>query len=320
MIKQLRYLSGVFFFCCLQACSGQLYLSIHVLDDDGDPVENARIRGNFTGGEGKVDYDNTDKRGKATLSGPAHGRNDLMANKAGYYETHIIRTDWKPGKIDVTLLLREKRNPIAMYARRFPGDYALSAPYENKKTYSFDFFESDLVQQGRRGIVEDIYFDVTVERVAPKDRSPLAPFRDTLKVSFPDNGNGIQKADLNAEWRSSEYKMAYHAPTTGYDNELETIWGSPLAGGGGYIKKNIKETFYLRIRTERDEQGNITSAHYCKIVNGIVGGGQGRLKKEETKEVGFAFTYYCNPTPNDTNIEFDPRQNLLDQIGFDLEP
>jgi hypothetical protein len=26
---------------------------------------------------------------------------------------------------------------------------------------------------------------------------------------------------------------------------------------------------------------------------------------------GIAFQYYLNPTPNDRNVEFDPKQNLL---------
>jgi hypothetical protein len=52
--------------------------------------------------------------------------------------------------------------------------------------------------------------------------------------------------------------------------------------------------FYFRVRTALDHQGNVVSAQYGKIYGDLA-----------------QFRYYLNPTPNDRNIEFDPKQNLV---------
>ncbi len=49
-----------------------------------------------------------------------------------------------------------------------------------------------------------------------------------------------------------------------------------------------------------DERGNIVSAHYGKIYGDFM-----------------QFSYYLNPTPNDRNVEFDPKQNLLKNLKSD---
>jgi hypothetical protein len=48
------------------------------------------------------------------------------------------------------------------------------------------------------------------------------------------------------------------------------------------------------VRTAVDDRGKIVSTHYGKIYGDFM-----------------QFTYYLNPTPNDQNIEFDLKQNLL---------
>jgi hypothetical protein len=57
---------------------------------------------------------------------------------------------------------------------------------------------------------------------------------------------------------------------------------------------NPDRIYYFRVRTKVDDRGNIVSAHYGKIYGDFM-----------------QFAYYYNPTPNDRNIEFDPKQNLL---------
>ena len=52
--------------------------------------------------------------------------------------------------------------------------------------------------------------------------------------------------------------------------------------------------YLFRVRTVEDHDGNIVSARYGKIYGDFM-----------------QFSYYLNPTPNDRNIEFDPKQNLL---------
>jgi len=51
-----------------------------------------------------------------------------------------------------------------------------------------------------------------------------------------------------------------------------------------------------------DKDGKIISANYAKVM------GDFRL---DARHGGVGFTYYFNPTPNDRNLEFDPKQNLF---------
>jgi hypothetical protein len=55
--------------------------------------------------------------------------------------------------------------------------------------------------------------------------------------------------------------------------------------------------YYFRVRTALDHQGNVVSAHYGKIYGDFM-----------------QFRYYFNPTPNDRNVEFDTKQNLVGGI------
>jgi hypothetical protein len=53
----------------------------------------------------------------------------------------------------------------------------------------------------------------------------------------------------------------------------------------------------FRVRTELDQDGNVKSTLYGKIYGDFM-----------------HFRYYLNPTPNDRNIEFDPKQNLIHNL------
>ena len=66
----------------------------------------------------------------------------------------------------------------------------------------------------------------------------------------------------------------------------------------------------FRIRTTRDENGNVTSSYYGKIYGDII------LKQGYGYVVGGTeFLYYLNPTPNDRNLEWDMKHNLCINPG-----
>jgi len=53
--------------------------------------------------------------------------------------------------------------------------------------------------------------------------------------------------------------------------------------------------YYFCIRTQTNEVGQVTNALYGKIYGQING----------------SFTYFLNPTPNDRNVEHDPKRNVF---------
>ena len=68
--------------------------------------------------------------------------------------------------------------------------------------------------------------------------------------------------------------------------------------------------YFLRTRSKVDLDGNVVQANYVKIA-----GDFNFDPRSEGKGAAYLeMTYYLNPTLNDRNVEFDPRQNLLKNL------
>jgi hypothetical protein len=67
--------------------------------------------------------------------------------------------------------------------------------------------------------------------------------------------------------------------------------------------------YFIRVRTVLGENGNVKSALYGKIR------GDFRFYAgTKAPQAGMGFDYYLNPTPNDRNLEFDPKRNLMTNL------
>lgn len=117
---------------------------------------------------------------------------------------------------------------------------------------------------------------------------------------------GVLIADVDESWRNSEYKFAYEAPEDGYSPVFEVTESRGL--DRSRIEINVKNPLFVRIRTQLDDEGKIISTHYCKIPSGIYPVGV------LGKSPGFEISYYCNPTPNDRNVEFDMSRNVFKDL------
>ena len=313
LLRILTFSIGLLF---VNACSAAqtLNIQITVTDDDGNLIEGVKVKGVFDPGtkvykQGKDSKAITDKNGIAFISGPSFPPVEVELMKEGYYDTNM-RVHRKKGikKYTVDALIREKRNPIAMYARDFINpNRTLKVPERDRKL-GFDFFKGDWVLPGYSGVSTDIFFKV----VNQEDQIKFKKYGQSVEISFPSTEDGIQLAALKKEWRSSNYKFHYNAPEEGY---LETLQA--------YVKATVRERtvqytnddFHLRIRTERGTKGSIIQANYCKVLNSF----HSYFYMEKVQpEIGFR--YYCNPTPNDTNVEFDPDQNLFGKDRIKMNP
>ena len=119
-------------------------------------------------------------------------------------------------------------------------------------------------------------------------------FEGSLRLSFPRPGDGIVASP--GFWPYCLLKMPGSASADGYLDEQEIRFDtltnmatSPDSRGS-----------FLRVRTQRDASGKITSAHYAKIHGGIEAG-PGRV----------AFRLYYNPRADDRRLAFAPGRNLL---------
>ncbi len=313
----MRFLSIVFLYLgltCVSACAAPTLTTIEVIDGYGNPVKGAKVVGRFNLGH-RMSSGSTNRNGKTQLVGSLQSIARYEVTKTGYYDTNVTVGYTKSNT--VTILLRKKRNPIAMYATKLTRKKALKIPVLNEKV-GFDLFESDWVYPGYTGLKQDIFFKAGFDHSPNKIMYDNLPVKYFIETSFPNIGDGIQKAELDPNWRFSEFKLAYNAPGNNYKSKLESNYYSPNDRGGSE-KNNFDDTFYMRIRSRTDDNGQIIQANYCKVLEGIAAL-EITENKNYTGDMVLSLVYYCNPSPNDTNIEFDPSKNLFEATSFSLDP
>jgi hypothetical protein len=162
---------------------------------------------------------------------------------------------------------------------------------------SFDLEEGDWVAPHGRGKRSDLIFKLKRRFADARD------YESNLSIYFASEGDGIQYWDDQASSRSV-LKLPRLAPDGAYVSSLV------LANNrrpGSFVERDVKDerNYFFRVRTIKDRQGKVVSAQYGKIDGDI------RFSPIRSKTCSLMFTYYFNPTANDRNVEFDPKQNLL---------
>jgi hypothetical protein len=146
----------------------------------------------------------------------------------------------------------------------------------------------DWVSPNGKGVSTDIIFTGKLNR---KDRND---FDYKLTVSFPKPDDGIQEFIVPDAEKGSGLRSPHEAPTNGYQTAVVKTMSHHPGQGAKDDMNDPNRNYFFRVRTVKDHEGNIVSAHYGKIYGDFM-----------------QFSYYLNPTPNDRNIEFDLKQNLL---------
>jgi hypothetical protein len=271
--------------------------TVKVVDESGQPVPGADVtigyyvppsEGESVGLASKKGF--TDTNGVFSAS-ERSTTTDLFigAGKQGYYRAHLdyelglwLQYDpvkWSPS---VTLLLKRIRDPIPMYAQ----SVNLGMPVFGDAA-GFDLVTGDWITPHGKGTRTDIIFTAYRDKRSDYD----SDYR--LVVSFPNQGDGIQEFVLSALEKTSSLRSPHEAPADGYQPEwVQTSIRRP----GQAIQTNRDENrnYFFRVRTVLDENGEVKSAHYGKIYGDFL-----------------HFRYYLNSTPNDRNVEFDPKRNLF---------
>ncbi len=193
---------------------------------------------------------------------------------------------WNP---DLTLVLKRVRNPIPMYAKQVN----LGMP-AFEKPIGFDLMIGDWVAPYGRGINTHIVFSGHLDKRTEFDSDYV------LTVSFPNRGDGIQEFSVPDSEKGSELRSPHEAPTDGYQSQwIQTDKRRPRKVE---TNRDLNRNYYFRVHTVLDQNGNIKSALYGKIYGDFM-----------------QFAYYLNPTPNDRNIEFDPKQNLIKSHSLEAD-
>jgi hypothetical protein len=274
-----------------------------VSDQEGKAVANAEVRvgggGRTPGGPKNKAAGWTDTNGILSCRLQSDGRISYFVRKLGYYDTdcweyylQALRNEdreaafrsgkWQPWNPSIPVLLKQVLNPIPMYAKSLTtGLPAWGVPL------GYDLMAGDWVAPHGRGERADLIFTGRVDRQSDDDME-----REWI-VSFPNAGDGTQEFEAAPVGQGSGLRSPHWAPENGYEPRV-TRRSIRRPGQPSYSDRNDNRAYFLRVRTVLDAMGNVKSALYGKIYGDFM-----------------QFRYYLNPTPNDRNVEFDPKRNLL---------
>lgn len=276
-------------------------ITIKVVDDDAKPVADFPIKASFEGGDRNEGM--TDVNGLFTIDGKARfGRASYVLMKDGYYYgygTYNLRGGVKDDRFQpwnpvVTAVVRRVVNPISMYRK----SVRTVVPVTNVLC-GYDLMVGDWTTPNGVGQNSDISF--RVERtVVSKDEYDV-----TLTVAFTNQSDGLQSVLSIPE--CPFFQSPRYAPKDGYKTEYGRIEGRKPQKGLFNTDPLSERCSAYRIRSALDEKGQIKSAYYGIFATGFGIAGYG------TEKCALNFTYFLNPTPNDRNLEFDPKR--LKELG-----
>ena len=282
-------------------------MTLQIVDSSGKPVERAHISVAFWASDSSADAlvseGQTDTNGCYVAAGKTIHSMNYVIKKDGSYTTTgqywfypgagrtVLDGRWQPWNPTNTVVLKEERNPTAMYAK------SVDVPIPAQDVpIPFDFEVGDWVIPRGKGVRADVLFEYH------SDIKDFWTGKKELAIACTNRVDGFLIAQKDM-W--SDFKSAYEAPGDEYQPTVHLI----LDATKDKILKSeqIQESQYLtfRVRSKLDDKGTLISANYGKIYGPIDYGAGEKLDR-------LRFTCYFNPTANDRNIEFDPSRNLLD--------
>jgi len=277
--------------------------TVKVVDETGHPIAGAKTGVGYYSHSQPASIDGlTDKDGVFKAS---HFTSAIIADlgfsaeKTGYYETRPpgveLRnygqySDLSKWKFTETIILKKIGKPIPMYARQ--KEMKLQ---KEDEPFGFDLMTGDWIAPNGTGTNADMFF--TVHRKIINERQ----YDCTLIVAFPNKGDGIVAAPSEVV-TGSGFHTSRTAAENGYLPTLDLHYSHTNRPASVF-------GYFIRVRTELDENGNVKSALYGKI-RGDFRFYAGTIAPHS----GMGFDYYLNPTPNDRNLEFDPKHNLSNDL------
>lgn len=279
-------------------------VTLSVVGDDGQPVSDYPVNAGFYAGDKYQGL--TDTNGLFTMEGRAvHWEVNWTLQKEAYYRSQVqyefkggIKDDkWQPWNPVVTAVVRRVVNPIPMFMKRVEA----KIPVENAP-FAFDLQSGDWVAPYGSGFVSDLIFQVTRRVTSPND------YEGTLHLTFTNAFDGIQQTE--GMIMDSAFPFPRLAAAAGYEAEYIYSHGNdPIKGYFGALVDDPKKYYLIRVRSVLDIEGKLKEALY-----GMLAGDIELTGVASADSVRIAFMYYLNPTPNDRNMEFDPKRNLFTDL------
>ena len=193
-----------------------------------------------------------------------------------------------PVKLNITM--REITNPVALITTT---KYALDYQIQSEEPVGFDFMLEDWMPPYGKGKVQDAVITVT-----PFPLQGLGSLISICEITFQGEDNGIQGIHAGMIFPESTLIYPHEAFEDGYTNQhlrVESFVKKTTIDKAQKINLDA-DYFFIRLRTQKDEDGNIISANYGVILYPINAGGRDNFRRVR-------MSYLINPTPNDRNLE-----------------
>jgi len=284
--------------------------TVKLLNEDGTPFSGGTVNAGFNittsywtdGSKDRVETGVTDANGVFVFRGRTIGEWGCGFDALGYYRftngstvgTNKANGRWEPWNPTYTLIAKKIVKPIPMYARKVE---MVRVPVVGQPV-GFDLVVSDWVAPHGKGSVSDLI--ITLQKAFVDVEQP---FEASLTIAFANESDGIQPT-IAAPLVGSELRLPRYAPEQGYEKKV--IKSTSRAAANQMIVPANKEdlNYFFRVRTVKKDD-KIVSSNYGKIDRDI----DFDIINSDTALL--FFTYYLNPTPNDRNMEFDPKRNLF---------
>ena len=215
------------------------------------------------------------------------------------------------------------QNPIPLFVKRIgrkvPTGWSKDIFPKGSDTLRFDFMKGDFLPPVGNGVVADVEFvrlphqdfGEGVNAGGYKGKS----YRNSMEVRFTGEDNGIVEV---ARPSSSARLKVRTAPETGF-NPRHLCWH----GRDKHLKyesnRDEGKCFCFRIRTRRNERGEIVEGYYGKIYGEIFFCGEHKEDKTYIPVASVSMLYYLNPNNLDRNLEWN-KQNLCEDPIYPIPP
>ena len=333
----------VAFMHCLCACADTARISAYVIDEiTHAPIPSIKVSASFSNDNGWKawtesapiyhDTQETDVNGFCTLKGKTNiGRAGCGVDKQGekYYGAggrgfHFTKKNlfgvWQPDNLVATIRLQRVEHPIPLCVKRVElRDYArgIGGFDGTNSVLRFDLMKGDWLPPYGKGEVADMAISSRIKITGTgKFRKPYPEFGwSKMDFYMMKNECSLQSTDGIAEVMSD--------PKAGIkirDASKEIIGCSVLrvSGVSQMFERNGKDwytqnfndlnpdrCYTFRIRTRRNDKGELVEAYYGKIY------GDFEFEGDDKKGlIGVKFLYYLNPKSLDRNLEWDMKTNL----------
>lgn len=305
------------------ALSPKIALGIKVVDEAMRPFTGMPIVCVFTDQTylGDEEYSVTTNRtgtdGVARFKGRSYnGWADYrMPERDGFYRvdhtlmrftnlTEAVFKKWLPYNEVQTVTLQKIGNRIPLFVKEARPKRNQDLTVAADRKFGYDLVNGEWMPPFGKGGHADIEFKLLPREDFGMGMGPSGipdpAFRDTIQVEFVGADNGIVKV-LPPPGGVLKVRTA---PEEGYRIGFDIWFGqTKTLQDDTNIDKDACHAF--RIRTVRNEEGEIVSALYGKIY------GDFRFTyRYYLIPTGVSFTYYLNLTPNDRNLEWDMKHNL----------